>query len=61
MTTGLLDLRVEDYGSRPRTEVRPPARQDGAGVSIPTLLVLTAVLAAFVTVAVILSQAAGAC
>jgi hypothetical protein len=61
MTTGLLDLEVEDYGSRTPRDARPAEREDGSTVSVPALLVLTAVLAVFVTVAVLLSQAAGAC
>lgn len=61
MASGLLDLEVEDYGSRTHGDVRPPARSSGDAVSIPTLLVLTAFLAAFVTLAVCLGQAAGAC
>lgn len=60
MTSGLLDLEVEDYGSRARAEAPSPA-PEGPTVSVRTLLVLTAFLAAFITVAVLLSQAAGAC
>ncbi|NMO90148.1 hypothetical protein [Actinomycetospora sp. TBRC 11914] len=60
MTTGLLDLRVEDYGSRPRVEAPTPTRETPT-VSVRALVLLTLAMAAFMTVAVILSKAAGAC
>lgn len=60
MTSGCLDLVVEDYGSRARPDVRPRQRES-AGVPIPVLLALTVFFAGFVSVAVYLGQLAGAC
>lgn len=60
MAPDLLALEVEDYSSRPRCAAPSPTRA-GAGVPLPALLALTAFLAAFVTLAVCLGQAAGAC
>ena len=60
MGPGVLALEVEEYGSRPRPAAGPPPPA-GAGVPVRLLVALTVFLAAFMTVAVILSQAAGAC
>lgn len=60
MTT-LLDIEVEDYGSRRQDDAPTPVRESGIGVPIPALLVLGLFLTVFVIVAVALSQIAGAC
>ena len=60
MTSGLLDLEIEDYSPRPPQGAPGPSREN-ATTSIWTLLLLTLFFAGFVSVAVILSTAAGAC
>ena len=61
MTIDLTDIKVENYSSRRPSDAASPLRVSSAGVPIPVLLALGVVLAAFMVVAVALSQVAGAC
>lgn len=61
MTTDLMDIRVEDYGSRRPSDAPSPMREKSVSLPIPALIALSIALTAFVAAAVYFSQLAGAC